>query len=155
MSNALRELAKQAGLRNTLRDLNLPGIRKSAPGRPAPAKRAEAPAVAKPPRRQRPAAASSLEGVIEQHYRVKEVAARLGYSVNTVRALFENEPDVLRFGAATGKREYWTLRIPESAVLRIRARLRCNKISKPIAAAADPLSVIPLRDRYARMTKKL
>jgi hypothetical protein len=66
---------------------------------------------------------------IEKHYTSDEVAALLHLCDDTVRTLFRNEPGVLRLGHE-GRREgnkrvrrYFRLRIPESVVLRVQARL--------------------------------
>ncbi len=72
---------------------------------------------------------SPLERV-ERHYSVAQVAERLTYSDDKVRRLFENEPGVLKIGNPSRrmgralKRRYYTLRIPESVVIRVLARYR-------------------------------
>jgi hypothetical protein len=62
----------------------------------------------------------------ERHYSVIQLSALWNLSKQTVRRLFENEPDVVRIGEreARRKRGYVTLRIPESVVRRVHQRLR-------------------------------
>lgn len=66
---------------------------------------------------------------IEEYYSVAEVAIKLNISNTRVRRLFENEPSVLKIGnpsrrvAGKLKRRYYMLRIPESAVKHVIARL--------------------------------
>lgn len=62
----------------------------------------------------------------EKHYSVLELAELWNLSENTIRRIFENEPDVLRWGSieARFKRRYTTLRIPERVVVRVHRRLR-------------------------------
>jgi AraC-like DNA-binding protein len=52
----------------------------------------------------------------EPHYTVKEVAAMLKLSPDSIRRLFRNEPGVLALGSVgrRGKRPYVSLRIPQS-----------------------------------------
>jgi hypothetical protein len=69
---------------------------------------------------------SGLTG--ERFLTVHEVAAMWGLSAVSVRRLFLREPGVLVLGrreeqAQLRKRVYRTLRIPESAIARVRARL--------------------------------
>jgi hypothetical protein len=60
-----------------------------------------------------------------QHYTVAEVASLWKLSTDTVRKLFEDEPDVLVIGNQErrfGRRRYSTLRIPEFVVERVYRR---------------------------------
>jgi hypothetical protein len=61
----------------------------------------------------------------ERHYSVNELSALWNLSKQTIRRIFEEEPDVVRMGEgeAHGKRKYVTLRIPESVVRRVYQRL--------------------------------
>jgi hypothetical protein len=63
---------------------------------------------------------------IEKHYSPTELAAVWGLSADTVRRMFENEPDVLIYGdekSTDRKRRYRTMKIPESVAVRIHRRL--------------------------------
>lgn len=63
----------------------------------------------------------------ERHYTVAEVATMWNLSMDTVRRLFEKEPDVLVLASwqpRSRKRPYRTLRIPETVAARVYARLR-------------------------------
>jgi hypothetical protein len=63
----------------------------------------------------------------ERHYCVAEIAEAWVLSTHVVRDLFANEPGVIAIGEdkSTGrKRRYVTLRIPESVVARVHARLQ-------------------------------
>jgi hypothetical protein len=61
------------------------------------------------------------EVACEKHYTVFEVAEIWSVSYNTVKKLFENEPDVLRFGAEETRygRKRVSIRIPESVMIRV------------------------------------
>jgi len=61
----------------------------------------------------------------ERHYTPKELAALWRLDETTIRRIFQDEPDVLRLGRAgrRDKRDYVTLRIPQSVALRVHARL--------------------------------
>jgi hypothetical protein len=62
----------------------------------------------------------------ERHYSPAELGEAWGLSADTIRLLFEQEPDVLIFGDAKGtrsKRRYRTIKIPESVVIRVKKRL--------------------------------
>ncbi len=59
---------------------------------------------------------------LERHYRPKELAAKWGYSEDTIRRLFFEEPGVLKIGNSyhrSGKRGYVSLSIPESVAERV------------------------------------
>jgi hypothetical protein len=68
---------------------------------------------------------------IEAYYTVGEIAAKWKLGFNTVKRLFADEPGVLKIGEQRSrlvgrgkyKRRYVTLRIPESAFLRVQKRL--------------------------------
>jgi hypothetical protein len=62
----------------------------------------------------------------EPHFTVQEVASMWHFGVDKTREIFENEPGVLREGREETrfKRAYYSLRIPESVVRRVHARLR-------------------------------
>ena len=67
---------------------------------------------------------------VEQHYTPSQVAVRLGLSPTKVRRMFQDEPGVVKIGEPSRrlgralKRRYFTLRIPESAVVRVLERCR-------------------------------
>jgi len=65
----------------------------------------------------------------EIHFTVQQIAERWGLSPNSVRALFENEPGVLKIErpGTLRKRKHTTLRIPESVMERVHRRM-----SRPI-----------------------
>ncbi|MGA7832627.1 MAG: hypothetical protein WCA21_16850 [Terracidiphilus sp.] len=58
---------------------------------------------------------------LERHYSVSEIAKMWALSEKTVRRMFEDEEGVLQWGSpeTRRKRGYITLRIPESAILRV------------------------------------
>lgn len=60
-----------------------------------------------------------------QHYTVAEIASLWKLSEDTIRRLFEKEPDVLVIGNQKprfGRRRHSTLRIPECVVERVHRR---------------------------------
>jgi DeoR/GlpR family transcriptional regulator of sugar metabolism len=61
----------------------------------------------------------------EKHYSVNELSALWNLSKQTIRRLFQDEPDVVRIGEkdVCRKRAYVTLRIPESVVRRVHQRM--------------------------------
>ena len=61
----------------------------------------------------------------EKHYSVNELAVLWNLSKQTIRRLFQDEPDVVRIGEndVRRKRAYVTLRIPESVARRVHQRL--------------------------------
>ena len=64
----------------------------------------------------------------EKHFSVAEVSERWGYSEDTIRRLFRNEPGVLKIGSPETrfKRRRWQLSIPESVLVRVYQRL-CSR----------------------------
>jgi hypothetical protein len=66
-----------------------------------------------------------LHPEVEKHYSVGEVAKMWGWSQNTIRRMFANEPGILEWGTEESrfKRSYTTLRIPESVIARVHRRL--------------------------------
>jgi hypothetical protein len=64
--------------------------------------------------------------LLEPHYTLAQVAEAWGVSTDTVRRMFEGEAGVLVIEPAPGRysrRRYRTLRIPASAVERVRRRM--------------------------------
>jgi hypothetical protein len=60
--------------------------------------------------------------VFERHFTPKELAALWALDETTIRRLFYDEPGVLKIGKANrrdGKRDYMSLRIPESVAQRV------------------------------------
>lgn len=58
----------------------------------------------------------------ERHFTPKELAALWALDESTIRRIFYDEPGVLRIGKAQrrdGKRDYVSLRIPESVAARV------------------------------------
>lgn len=64
----------------------------------------------------------------ERHYAVKELSDLWQFDPSTIRQMFQDEPGVLnlgKIGRRDGKRDYVTLRIPESVARRVyRAKLK-------------------------------
>jgi hypothetical protein len=59
---------------------------------------------------------------LERHFSPETLAQIWGFDVSTVRRMFQDEPGVLKYGKSArrdGKRDYVTLRIPESVVQRV------------------------------------
>lgn len=60
--------------------------------------------------------------VFERHFAAKQLADLWGLDESTVRRMFQDEPGVLKIGKANrrdGKRDYVSLRIPESVAVRV------------------------------------
>ena len=71
-----------------------------------------------------PAQVCEQSGVIafERHYRPKDLAAIWALDETTIRRIFIDEPGVLKIGKSErrdGKRDYLSLRIPQSVAERI------------------------------------
>jgi hypothetical protein len=59
----------------------------------------------------------------ERHFSVGELSERWNLSTDSIRRLFENEPGVIVFkNNQPYKREYKTLRIPETVAMRVYRR---------------------------------
>ena len=70
---------------------------------------------------------AAVETALERHYSVGEVAQLWGWGETKVRDLFRKEPGVLQSKLRTlrpRKRQHVSLRIPESVLLRVHARMR-------------------------------
>ena len=61
----------------------------------------------------------------DKHYSPDELAGLWGVSVDSIRRIFRDEPGVLKMGdkSPKHKRQYLTLRIPESVAERVHTRL--------------------------------
>lgn len=65
------------------------------------------------------------ETAFERHFTPKQLADLWHLHESTIRRLFLDEPGVLKYGNSfrrSGRREYFTLRIPESVARRVYAR---------------------------------
>jgi hypothetical protein len=62
--------------------------------------------------------------MMQRHYQPKELAALWGFSVDTIRKWFEDEPGVLTEDRPEKmhKRGYRSIRIPESVAMRVYER---------------------------------
>jgi hypothetical protein len=60
----------------------------------------------------------------EKHYLISEIAASLQFSKEKTRQIFENEAGVVRVGSPRkGTRRYYSLRVPQSVLDRVYAKL--------------------------------
>jgi hypothetical protein len=66
-----------------------------------------------------------MKEVVEKHFTPDELAELWGVSVDSIRRLFRDESGVLKMGDKNPKhkRQYLTLRIPESVAERVHTRL--------------------------------
>ncbi len=64
--------------------------------------------------------------VSEKHYTIQDLVQLWSLSPQTIRRLFQREPEVICIstGVSVRKRRYTTLRIPESVAQRVHRRLR-------------------------------
>ena len=63
-----------------------------------------------------------MEAELERHFTPQQLAALWCLHESTIRRLFIDEPGVLKYGKEArhdGRRDYVTLRIPESVALRV------------------------------------
>jgi hypothetical protein len=67
----------------------------------------------------------TIEAALELHYSPAELAQKWGVSTETIRVIFRDEPGVLKIGKPGNKykRQYFTLRIPETVAERVHQRL--------------------------------
>lgn len=73
------------------------------------------------------------EAYLERHFRPEELAEQWGYSVDTIRRLFANEPGVLKlFRQRAGRRPYSTIRIPASVACRVHEKLAVANVVKKL-----------------------
>ena len=66
--------------------------------------------------------AQSTAPALEHHFTPKQLGELWGLDESTIRRLFQDVPGVLRIGKTgrrDGKREYLSLRIPESVAMRV------------------------------------
>lgn len=64
------------------------------------------------------------EAYLERHFKPEELAEQWGYSVDSIRRLFANEPGVVRLSRhRPGKRAYCSLRVPAAVAARVHAKL--------------------------------
>ena len=59
---------------------------------------------------------------LERHYTPKQIGEMWGLDETTVRRIFQDEPGVFKIGKTRrrdGKRDYVSLRIPESVAVRV------------------------------------
>jgi len=86
-----------------------------------------------------------MNPMLEKHYTPPELAKHWGMSADSIRALFETEPDVLKLDRPEQryKRGYTSYYIPESVARRVYARLtttpRCATRRKAAAIRQKPL----------------
>jgi hypothetical protein len=68
---------------------------------------------------------------LEKHFTVQQVVELWGWSSDTVRRTFRNEPGVIAIThpERRGKRPYSRLSIPESVLVRVHERLAVGKKS--------------------------
>ena len=62
---------------------------------------------------------------LERHFKPRELGKLWGYDETTIRRIFQDEPGVLRIGKSgrrDGRRDYVSLRIPESVAIRVHAK---------------------------------
>ena len=77
------------------------------------------------PKTNAPSRLTEFPDPLERHYSPQDLALLWGLDVSTVRRMFQDEPGVLKIGRSNrrdGKRDYTTLRIPESVVRRVYAK---------------------------------
>jgi hypothetical protein len=90
----------------------------------------------------------SNEGVLEKHYRVKELSEMWGFSVQVIRRLFKNEPGVL---VLPGRRQ--ALSIPGSVATAVHNRISKGSLQAQ-PAFTGPRRVILLSHNHRRMVKQ-
>jgi hypothetical protein len=77
---------------------------------------------------------AAVTTALERHYTPKEISVIWALDESTVRKIFVDEEGVLRIGKDNkrdGKRDYITLRIPQSVLERVyRARTKSWKVQK-------------------------
>lgn len=69
----------------------------------------------------------SVDTAFERHYTPQDLAKLWILDESTIRRMFRDEPGVLKHTCSyvrSGRREYFTLRIPESVVRRVYSRRR-------------------------------
>src|SRR5579883_1279175 len=78
-----------------------------------------------PRRKARSTRQRSAAPVAEHHFSPADLAEAWGFSTETVRVIFRDEPGVLRHGdtGSRNRRSYVTMRIPESVAVRVHKRL--------------------------------
>jgi hypothetical protein len=78
---------------------------------------------------------------LERHYTAKQITEPWALDESTIRKMFRDEPGVLVIGVNTlrpRKRQYATLRIPESVMLRVHASRLNRSLASPLCGLAAP-----------------
>jgi hypothetical protein len=82
---------------------------------------------------------------LEVHYTVQQIAQQWNVHADTIRNMFFDEPGVLKIGHASRlmggrqkklQRHYYSLRIPESVLIRVRDRLMHKRPASDLSAGA-------------------
>lgn len=60
---------------------------------------------------------------IERHFSPDQIGEIWGLSADSIRRIFEREPGVLVLDRSKGRRNYRTLRVPESVMQRVHRRM--------------------------------
>ena len=81
---------------------------------------------------------------IEKHYTAPELGKLWGFSADTIRALFKDEPGVIKYGSS----KYVSLRIPASVAARVHERLQ-RPIVRVKLRPPGPLKQVKLRELLA------
>jgi len=72
--------------------------------------------------REAPGPAKATVVAFERHFTTRDLAELWKFDETTIRRIFQDQPGVFKVGRTNrrdGKRDYVTLRIPESVVLRV------------------------------------
>ena len=60
---------------------------------------------------------------LERHFSPDQIGEMWGLSADSIRRIFEREPGVLVLDFSKGRRNYRTLRVPESVMQRVHRRM--------------------------------
>lgn len=66
---------------------------------------------------------SPTSAAIERHFSPDQIGEMWGLSADSVRRIFSREPGVLVLDLSKGRRNYRTLRVPESVMQRVHRRM--------------------------------
>lgn len=71
------------------------------------------------PKLSSPVSKKATVTMMEQHYSVRELADKWGFSLGFIRTKFQDKPGVIQIPNRSGKRSYHVMRIPESVARKV------------------------------------
>ncbi len=74
--------------------------------------------------------ATPTSAALERHFAPDQIGEMWGLSADSIRRIFEREPGVLVLDLSKGRRNYRTLRVPESVMQRVHRRMSNSALTR-------------------------